>query len=146
VEDAAKRLEQAGAQIHDVSLPASFTALDRARTIVNPYERARALAHEWNTHRALLSPRLARQIEEGLAVSHADYRATLAAIAACRSELGQLFAGVDVLLTPCTNGEAPKGLDITGDPKFQEFWTALHVPPSRCRPIKAPMICRWAFN
>jgi Asp-tRNA(Asn)/Glu-tRNA(Gln) amidotransferase A subunit family amidase len=32
------------------------------------------------------------------------------------------------VLAPCVTGEAPKGLETTGEPMFQEFWTALHVP------------------
>ena len=33
-----------------------------------------------------------------------------------------------MLLTPCVPGEAPRGLDYTGEPRFQELWTALYVP------------------
>jgi Asp-tRNA(Asn)/Glu-tRNA(Gln) amidotransferase A subunit family amidase len=46
----------------------------------------------------------------------------------CRAELEDIFRGVDVLLAPCVNGEAPVGLDYTGDPAFQSLWTMLHVP------------------
>ncbi|HKS63957.1 MAG TPA: amidase, partial [Xanthobacteraceae bacterium] len=35
---------------------------------------------------------------------------------------------VDVLLTPSAVGEAPEGLDSTGDPTFNRGWTLLHVP------------------
>ena len=35
---------------------------------------------------------------------------------------------VDVLLTPAVSGEAPEGLDHTGDSTFQSLWTLLHVP------------------
>ena len=35
---------------------------------------------------------------------------------------------IDVLLVPCVQGEAPKGLASTGDPSFQAIWTALHTP------------------
>ena len=41
--------------------------------------------------------------------------------------LPQLFADVDVWLTPAVNGEAPEGLGYTGEPSFQGIWTALHV-------------------
>jgi amidase len=37
-------------------------------------------------------------------------------------------AELDVLLAPCVNGEAPRGLGDTGDPGFQAIWTILHVP------------------
>ncbi len=46
----------------------------------------------------------------------------------CRDLIPGLFGDADILLAPCVTGEAPKGLDTTGEPMFQEFWTALHVP------------------
>jgi Asp-tRNA(Asn)/Glu-tRNA(Gln) amidotransferase A subunit family amidase len=39
-----------------------------------------------------------------------------------------VFGDHDVLLTPCVNGEAPRGLGETGDPGFQAIWTILHTP------------------
>ena len=38
------------------------------------------------------------------------------------------MAGLDVLLTPSAPGEAPAGLEWTGDPAFNTIWTSLHVP------------------
>jgi amidase len=128
VEDAVRRLQGAGVRFHEVSLPDSFDALAEARTIVNPVERARSMAHEWNTNRALLSPGLSRQIEEGLAIPYARYVASLKRMKQCRDQIPELFGDADLLLAPCVTGEAPKGLSSTGDTRFQEFWTALHTP------------------
>ncbi|HEX3484107.1 MAG TPA: amidase [Micropepsaceae bacterium] len=128
IENTARRLEAAGARIHDVALPESFAVLQEARTIVNPVERARSMAHEWNTNRALISPGLTRQIEEGLSIPHARYIASLQRMKECRDGLPDVFGDCDVLLVPCVTGEAPKGLASTGDTRFQEFWTALHTP------------------
>ena len=36
--------------------------------------------------------------------------------------------GLDVLVTPSAPGQAPKGLEWTGDPAFNFIWTSLHVP------------------
>ncbi len=124
VEDAAKRLNAT----HEAKLPSEFDALAEARTVINPFERARALAHEWNTNAALISPGLTAQIEKGLAIPHARYIASLQRMKECRDLIPALFGDADILLAPCVNGEAPKGLDATGEPMFQEFWTALHVP------------------
>jgi amidase len=124
VEDAAKRLNVTG----EATLPPEFAALAEARTVINPFERARALAHEWNTNAALISPGLTAQIEKGLAIPHARYTASLQRMKECRDLIPALFADADILLVPCVTGEAPKGLDATGEPTFQEFWTALHVP------------------
>ena len=128
VEDSVRRLQAAGARFQEIVLPDQFYALAEARTIVNPVERARSMAHEWNTNRALISPGLTRQIEEGLAIPYARYVASLQRIKQCRDGIRELFGDADVLLAPCVTGEAPKGLASTGDTRFQEFWTALHTP------------------
>ena len=36
--------------------------------------------------------------------------------------------GLDVLVTPSAPGEAPAGIEWTGDPAFNFIWTSLHVP------------------
>jgi Asp-tRNA(Asn)/Glu-tRNA(Gln) amidotransferase A subunit family amidase len=138
IEDAARRLEAAGAVVRDVSLPESFSALAEARTVVNPFERACSLAHEWNTHRALISEGLSRQIEQGLAIPYARYIASLQRMLQCREQIPAIFGDADILLTPCVTGEAPKGLASTGDTRFQEFWTALHVPAITLPTHKGP--------
>ena len=128
IEDSARRLQAAGAPFHDVALPESFDALAEARTVVNPIERARSMAHEWNSNRAALSPGLTGQIEDGLTIPYARYIESLQRMKECRDLIPDVFGEADVLLAPAVTGEAPKGLESTGDPKFQEFWTALHTP------------------
>ena len=127
-----------GASIRDVALPESFSALAEARTIVNPVERARAMAHEWNTNRTLISPGLTRQIEEGLSIPHGRYVVSLKRMKECRDLIPAVFGDCDVLLTPCVTGEAPLGLQSTGDTRFQEFWTALHTPAITLATHKGP--------
>src|SRR5215471_3082463 len=143
VEDAARRLEAAGCKLSETSLPASFDALAEARTVINPFERARAMAHEWATNRALISPGLRAQIEKGLNIPHARYIASLKRMKECRDLVPGIFGDAEVLLAPCATGEAPKGLETTGESKFQEFWTALHVPaialPTHRGPNRLPV-------
>jgi len=47
------------------------------------------------------------------------------------------------MLTPCVPGEAPAGLESTGDPRFQRLWTAMHVPaitlPTHAGPAGLPV-------
>jgi len=138
IENAVERLEPAGAVVRDVSLPESFSALAEARTIVNPFERARSMAHEWNANRPLISEGLSRQIEEGLTIPYARYIASLQRMQNCRAQIPAIFGDADILLTPCVTGEAPKGLTSTGDTRFQEFWTALHVPAITLPTHKGP--------
>ena len=129
VEGAASKLSAAGAQVHEVRLPDAFAGLRAAaRETINCYERSKSLASEWQSHRELLSPQMQRCIGQGLEMRHDDYIAAIRLGAACRAQLEAVFDGLDVLLAPCVNGEAPAGLSHTGDPGFQAIWTLLHVP------------------
>ena len=47
---------------------------------------------------------------------------------AFRRHLDDIFADVDVLLTPSAAGEAPEGLGSTGDPSFNSIWTLAWTP------------------
>jgi Asp-tRNA(Asn)/Glu-tRNA(Gln) amidotransferase A subunit family amidase len=129
IEDAAEKLSKAGAQIRSITLPDEFSGLRHAaRETINNYERAAAMAHEWTANRDLISDRLRKRIELGRAMPHADYIAALRLGESCRARLPAIFGHVDVLLAPCANGEAPRGLGETGDPGFQAIWTILHAP------------------
>jgi Asp-tRNA(Asn)/Glu-tRNA(Gln) amidotransferase A subunit family amidase len=60
----------------------------------------------------------------------ADYDDVLLRAAFGRSAqvIDELFADVDVLVTPAATGEAPEGLGFTGDPRFCRLWTLLGLP------------------
>ena len=129
IEDAAQRLDKAGARVREIVLPDEFAGLrNAARETINNFERAAAMAHEWSNHRERISDRLRKRIESGRAMAYADYVAALRLGEECRARLPAVFGDVDVLLTPCVTGEAPRGLDETGDPGFQAIWTILHTP------------------
>ncbi|MCC6776431.1 MAG: amidase [Hyphomicrobiales bacterium] len=129
IEDAASRLAGGGASVREIVLPPAFAGLrNAARETVNNYERAAAMAWEWASHRERISARLRQRIESGRSTAHEQYLAALRLGDDCRGRLGDVFREVDILLTPCTNGEPPRGLDETGDPGFQAIWTILHVP------------------
>jgi Asp-tRNA(Asn)/Glu-tRNA(Gln) amidotransferase A subunit family amidase len=128
IEDAMRRLEAAGASVTDVAPPAGFDQLTVHRAVINAYERARGLAAEWFTGREGLTPQMIRTCEAGFAVSRADYVNSLGFIERYRIAMGTCFAGIDALLTPAATGEAPRGIEYAGDPRFQELWTLLHVP------------------
>jgi Asp-tRNA(Asn)/Glu-tRNA(Gln) amidotransferase A subunit family amidase len=134
VEDAASRLAAAGATLRDVALPETFAGLTEARSefngrdIINRYERSRLMAYEWNSHRDRISEGLARVIQQGLDTDYQDYVAAQILADDCRARLDEVFDGIDVMLAPCADGEAPKGLEYTGNPRFQGLWTVLQAP------------------
>jgi Asp-tRNA(Asn)/Glu-tRNA(Gln) amidotransferase A subunit family amidase len=129
IEDAAARLAAAGAEVSDVALPEDFSGLKAAaRESINNYERSKSMAAEWASHRDRISAKLQRCIALGMEMPYADYLAALRLGEDCRARLPAVFEGFDILLAPCVQGEAPAGLDSTGDPGFQAIWTILHVP------------------
>jgi amidase len=67
-------------------------------------------------------------IEAGLAVSPERYDAARTLARSCRAALANVFDDIDVVLAPSTVGEAPEGIQATGDPLFNRMWTLLHTP------------------
>jgi hypothetical protein len=68
----AQRLDKAGARMREIVLPDEFAGLrNAARETINNFERAAAMAHEWNNHRERISDRLRKRIESGRAMAYA---------------------------------------------------------------------------
>jgi amidase len=122
------RLREAGASVGHVSLPDDFADLNRARLVLSNRERAKAMAYEWNAHRDALSEPMRKAIAQGLRTSEDEYLATLQFTRRCSRSVSSVVDGFDVLITPTTTGEAPKGLRSTGDTRLQDIWTVLHMP------------------
>jgi Asp-tRNA(Asn)/Glu-tRNA(Gln) amidotransferase A subunit family amidase len=125
---AATTLAGAGALVVGRELPDDFTALAEAHPIVMNAESAASLGWELTAHRDQLSPGLREAMGRGLAHSPEALDAARDVFARCQSALSMAMNGADVLLTPSAPGEAPAGLDWTGDPAFNFIWSALHVP------------------
>lgn len=77
---------------------------------------------------AQLSARLREFLQEGARISPDGLRAARDLAARARLTVDAIFQDVDALVTPATVGEAPKGLDATGDPVFSRIWTLLGTP------------------
>ena len=91
-------------------------------------EVARCLTEELVEHPGLLSAATRELVERGRARSPEEYAAALELAERCRSGLGEVAGDLDGMLTPAVVGEAPLGLDQTGDPVFCRAWTLLHCP------------------
>jgi Asp-tRNA(Asn)/Glu-tRNA(Gln) amidotransferase A subunit family amidase len=128
VDEAVAALAGAGCRVVEVALPKEFDELDDERVKIHTYERSRALAWEWAHHKDRLGPRLRDEIERGRAVSFDDYATALQRGAAFRRRIDEAIAPFDAFLAPTADGAAPEGLAATGNPRFQAFWTILHLP------------------
>ena len=127
-DDVHARLRAAGARVRDVTLPPPFAKLADAQITIMVREVAQSLTHERLMHRDALSAEMVAMIDAGLAVSPAQYDTAQSLARECRALLPHVFAEVDALVVPSTAGEAPVGIDATGDPLFNRIWTLLHVP------------------
>ncbi|SEL75812.1 amidase [Halomonas daqiaonensis] len=125
----ARRLEQAGARVFALRLDASYDELIIHHQAVLAYEAAQSLASEFQLHGKDMGTKLVELIEQGLAISYADYRASLLAAEQCKQGLSKVFVDeVDVILAESAPGVAPQGLEATGDPVYCRAWTLLGVP------------------
>jgi len=112
----------------ELVLPHALAGLVVVQKAVQAFETARSLSHERLQHRQQLSAPLQALIAEGLAISGEAHASNLQATARARQQAQALFADCDVILAPSSIGEAPAGLDGTGDPLFCRSWTLLGLP------------------
>jgi len=121
-------LEHAGARVEELAIAPVHRELTAAQDKIMGFELSRALAYERIRHSAELSPRLAQLLDAGMAIGAEEYDAARTRTEAARASLVGFFAGYDAILVPAAPGEAPEGLDYTGNPVFNRMWTLLGVP------------------
>jgi Asp-tRNA(Asn)/Glu-tRNA(Gln) amidotransferase A subunit family amidase len=127
LEHTAAVLAAAGATVRDVALSPS-DILDHHRRIFE-FEAARNYAYEYEVHGEKLSEALRDGLlARGRALPLAAYVEAIETAEAFRRNLDDVFADVDVLLAPSAVGEAPEGLDSTGDARFNAIWTLAWTP------------------
>jgi Asp-tRNA(Asn)/Glu-tRNA(Gln) amidotransferase A subunit family amidase len=114
--------------VAEVELPAVFgDAIAWHQTIMEA-DVARNLGPTYERASDALSPRLREIIERGRTILAVDYSRALDQIAVLNGILGEVFAEFDAIVTPAGTGEAPLGLDSTGDPVFCTVWTLCGTP------------------
>jgi Asp-tRNA(Asn)/Glu-tRNA(Gln) amidotransferase A subunit family amidase len=125
---AEQTLSKAGASCTIVPTPTGFESLVQLQKEICSYEMAHSLSHERLRHRAQISAALNGLFDEGMKVDGISHAQNLMLTQEWRQKIQQLFVDHDVILTPSTLGEAPLGLDSTGDPLFCRSWTLLGLP------------------
>jgi amidase len=127
LERTAARLSAAGATVKETApIPADF--LDHQHRIF-AFEAARNYAYEYEEHGDQVSPALHDGLlTPGRQMPLSAYVEAIETAEAVRARLDDVFAKFDVLLTPSAVGEAPEGLDTTGDARFNAIWTLAWTP------------------
>jgi amidase len=139
IEDAAKRLAAAGADVRDVKLPREFAGLNDAHRWISSFEFARTftweIAHHWDEiSETLRTGRLA----DGLSCPLDRYIAMKQLAESCRRTFDEVWDDYDIMLTAAAYGEAPQGdRTFAGAPLYM-MSTVLHVPSISLPVFKGP--------
>ena len=128
LEAAAARLAEIGADVEEVELPPHFATLAEVQGTIMSVWLSRSLRAEYEQSRDMISERLRKRIEEGLAIGAEAFDQATATAARCRGDIDGVIGELDAFLTPSARGEAPANLDATGHPTFNMVWTLLQIP------------------
>lgn len=139
LEDAAGRLSQRGAHVSDVALPAEFNQVHDLQKVISAFEFSQNYTWEIEHHWDAISPTLRNgRLKAGLACDFEHYREARLAAERCRRSLETIFMAFDLLLTPAVSGEAPQGLEDTGNSSLCATWTTMHVPALTIPAFRGP--------
>jgi Asp-tRNA(Asn)/Glu-tRNA(Gln) amidotransferase A subunit family amidase len=129
VQDAAKALAKAGAKVSELELPSPGPELREGQKTLSAFDGPRAAADEARRFYGLLSKSFQQdKIGAGNKLDYATWVAARKLGERGRAMADALFSDIDVILTPPAKGEAPAGLDHTGDATFNLIWTYLWMP------------------
>jgi Asp-tRNA(Asn)/Glu-tRNA(Gln) amidotransferase A subunit family amidase len=120
--------ERAGASVRTLVLPEVIAEAWRIHPTIQEFEAHQALAWEYRTHHDVMPPLLCEKLDETVGLLPAAYDEARGIARRARGALADIFDDVDILLTFSAPGAAPKGLDWTGDPRFNRLWTLMGVP------------------
>ncbi|KYG99186.1 amidase [Bradyrhizobium sp. DOA1] len=129
LEAAIQAATRAGANVRTIDLPASLQDAWRIQPIIQDFEAHRALAWEFSERHDEIAPMLRASLDATAGLTPKEYDEARRISRRGRRELGELFEGVDVLLTYSAPGTAPaKELATTGDPRYNRLWTLMGNP------------------
>jgi len=127
----AARLKADGAELVNVELPGEMANAQGLAWTLLTVEAALTHCELFDRAPELISAVMRELIEEGRRVPATDYANAKALQVQMTTRFKRWFTasmGLDALLVAPASGEAPRGLDYTGDAAFCAPWTFLGVP------------------
>jgi Asp-tRNA(Asn)/Glu-tRNA(Gln) amidotransferase A subunit family amidase len=124
----AELTRELGEQCDEVTLPDVFAEAIPAHAALMLGGFSRNLQPYYERGRDQLSERMRRAIEDGHKVTAAQYLTAIDWRDVLYAGLEKVFERYDAIITPAAPGEAPAGLDSTGNPAFCTPWTLLGMP------------------
>ena len=124
----AQLTELLGEECDEQNLPEPFEhAVAWHRAIMNA-DLAKSFAGYYEHGKDKLTDVLKAMIEDGQKVSAVDYNKAVDGRDFLNDGLDGVFDRYDAIITPATAGEAPVGLESTGNPIFNTLWTYCGTP------------------
>ncbi len=127
IDTAARAATMAGARIEERELPDVVLEAHRVQPIIMEYEAFRALAYEYDNHRASIGPVLGGLLDRAARIPSEEYDAARRVTKRARHAVNELLEG-NFILTPSAPGAAPRGLGSTGLATFNRLWTSMGTP------------------
>lgn len=124
-------LSETGATVEDLDLGPEFTKLVGEGGRLGHLTVAEGRVNffpECQKDKTKIDPVLVKWVESDPPISGRRSAEIQDEVAALRKKFDELASGYDGIITPSVPGEAPEGLGNTGDPRFCQMWTGLHVP------------------
>ncbi|WP_337188983.1 amidase [Phenylobacterium sp.] len=122
-------LGKKGVDVPEIPLMDGFDTMLETHTMMMDWEVLRALFYEHRYLPEAIHPRSLEMFEGRVPVATPErYDEGVRRAALARANVDKLFGDADVLLTPPSPGEAPPGLEKTGDASFNRMWTMLRAP------------------
>ncbi len=107
----------------EVELPAAFDQVAAWHQTVMDADLAKNLGQDYAQGKDRMSPQLREMIERGQRCLAVDYNRALERRDGLNLLLEAVIEEYDAIVTPAAPGEAPAGLDYTGNPIFSTIWT-----------------------
>ena len=121
-------LRNAGAELVEYDMPEDTGLILQSANDVLQYEAARIYGDLVAANPDKTSAHLKQLVADGLAVSEERYQAALALQLRLRAGLAAWISPCDAIVTLSATGQAPRGLNDTGDAAFCVPWSFLGVP------------------
>jgi len=129
IEEAAAKLAKAGAKVTDFEMPGQMFEMRDGQRTLSAFDGPRAAADEARRFFDLLSKSFQEdKIAAGRKIDYATWVAARKLGERGRASVDARFTDIDVILTAPAPGEAPLGLERTGNATFNLLWTYLWMP------------------
>jgi|TARA_B110000438_G_scaffold41160_1_gene41048 Asp-tRNA(Asn)/Glu-tRNA(Gln) amidotransferase A subunit family amidase len=115
-------------KVDEVELPEGFKGIPQWHKIIMESDMANSFSNEYKSFKNKLSDKIVEAIERGMKYTSLEYNDALSKIDVANTYFKQFFHDYDAILTPAATGEAPLGLESTGNPIFCTIWTYCGMP------------------